>query len=181
MNRIINLFLAMAFLLALTACGSSANIGTESNAETPSPAGGHQNGVATSKTEAPEILMPETAVTSDTIITLTIGEQTFSATLLDNETTRQLIEQFPMTLDMSELNGNEKFFYMDSELITDSQRPGQINAGDLMLYGNNCLVLFYDTFSSSYSYTRLGSVNDPSGLADALGAGSVTITFSIED
>ena len=116
---------------------------------------------------------------SETAITITVSGQTFSATLLDNETARQLAEQLPLTLNMSELNGNEKYFYMDMELPTDSYQPGQINAGDLMLYGDNCLVLFYESFSSGYSYTRLGIVDDPSGLAAALGHGNVEVSFQI--
>ena len=67
---------------------------------------------------------------------------------------------------------------MDMELPTDTDQPGQISAGDLMLYGNNCLVLFYESFSSEYSYTRLGRVDDPAGLAEALGTGSVEVVFS---
>ena len=50
-----------------------------------------------------------------------------------------------------------------------------------MLYGNNCVVLFYESFSSGYSYTRLGSVDDPAGLAEALGTGSVEVAFSVRD
>lgn len=80
---------------------------------------------------------------------------------------------------MSELNGNEKYFYMDGELPFDPYQPGQINEGDLMLYGNNCLVLFYQSFSSAYSYTRLGSLDGPDGLAEALGTDNVEITFSV--
>ena len=55
----------------------------------------------------------------------------------------------------------------------------QISAGDLMLYGNNCLVLFYESFSCGYSCTRLGCVDDPTGLTEALGAGSVEAVFSV--
>ena len=68
---------------------------------------------------------------------------------------------------------------MSDSLPTNSQRPGNIHAGDLMLYGSDCLVLFYESFSSGYSYTKLGSVNDPSGLAAALGRGSVEVTFGV--
>ena len=78
---------------------------------------------------------------------------------------------------MNELNGNEKYHYLDSSLPTNSYQPGTIHAGDLMLYGNNCVVLFYETFNSSYSYTRIGSIDDPSGLAAALGSGNVSVRF----
>ena len=47
-----------------------------------------------------------------------------------------------------------------------------------MLYGSNTLVVFYKTFRSSYSYTRLGHVNEPAALEQVLGQRSVTIEFS---
>jgi hypothetical protein len=47
-----------------------------------------------------------------------------------------------------------------------------------MLYGATTLVVFYRTFNSSYAYTRLGRVDDPAGLAQALGKGVVRIAFS---
>ncbi len=105
------------------------------------------------------------------------GGQAFTATLMDNPTARALLERLPMTVSMSELNGNEKYYYLPDSLPTNSQRPGNIHAGDLMLYGFDCFVLFYESFSSGYSYTRLGSVDDPSNLAAALGSGSVDVTF----
>lgn len=89
-----------------------------------------------------------------------------------------LAGMLPMTLDMEELNGNEKYFYLDSSLPTSSTRPGTIHAGDVMLYGDSCLVVFYETFRTSYSYTPIGHVTDISGLAEALGSGDVTVSFS---
>ena len=110
-------------------------------------------------------------------ITVTVGETSFPATLNDAPAARQLLTMLPLTLDMRELNGNEKYCYLDSSFATDSERVGSIQAGDLMLYGSDCLVLFYDSFSTPYSYTRLGAVDDPAGLAEALGRGDVTVTF----
>lgn len=108
-----------------------------------------------------------------------VGGQVFTATLLDNPTTRALLDRLPMTISMTDLNGNEKYYYLPESLPTNSQRPGNIHAGDLMLYGSDCLVLFYESFSSGYSYTRLGTVDDPNGLAAALGSGSVKVIFQI--
>ncbi|MBR0065941.1 MAG: hypothetical protein IJQ06_10165 [Paludibacteraceae bacterium] len=110
-------------------------------------------------------------------INVIVGTKTFTATLADSETGRAFAQLLPLTLPMTELNGNEKYHYLDSSLPTDSYQPGTIQAGDLMLYGNNCVVLFYETFSSSYSYTRIGSIDNPAGLASALGSGNVSVRF----
>ena len=83
----------------------------------------------------------------------------------------------PATFLMEELNGNEKYHYMNRTLPTNSKRPGTIKAGDLMLYGNDCLVLFYETFKSSYSYTKIGHIKNVKGLKDALGRGDIKVSF----
>ena len=110
-------------------------------------------------------------------INVTVGTKTFTATLADSETANAFARLLPMTVAMNELNGNEKYHYLNSSLPTDSYRPGTIQAGDLMLYGNNCLVLFYETFNSSYSYTRIGAIDNPTGLSEALGSGNVSVRF----
>lgn len=110
-------------------------------------------------------------------INVIVGNKTFTATLADSETGRAFAQLLPITITMNELNGNEKYHYLDSSLPTDSYQPGTIQAGDLMLYGNNCVVLFYKTFSSSYSYTRIGALDNPAGLAEALGSGNVSVRF----
>ena len=112
-------------------------------------------------------------------INLTINNKTFSATLENNVTTRELISMFPMTLNMSELNSNEKYNYLDTDLTTNSSRQSRINAGDIKLYGSNCLVVFYESFNTSYSYTNLGTVDDVDSFISELGNGSVTITFDV--
>ena len=112
-------------------------------------------------------------------MTITINGQVFHATLYDTETVAALKEKMPLMLSMSELNGNEKYNYLPFSLPTNAGNPGQIHAGDLMLYGSDCLVLFYESFSTSYRYTPIGRINDPSGLADAVGGGGVQVTFTL--
>lgn len=109
---------------------------------------------------------------------MTVGERRFAVTLNDNGASRAFAAQLPLTLDMSELNGNEKHAELPKPLPVTASRPGTIRDGDLMLYGADTLVVFYLTFQSSYSYTRLGRVDDPSGLAQALGPRGVRVLFS---
>ena len=112
---------------------------------------------------------------------ITIGPVSFNATLENNETAKAFKRLLPMSVDMSELHGNEKYYYLSKGLPTASSNPGTIRTGDLMLYGSTCVVLFYETFSTSYTYTRLGRITNPSGLASALGSGGVNVTFEITD
>ena len=81
-----------------------------------------------------------------------------------------------MTVTMGELNGNENIFQGGKSAC---QHPalGQIHTSDLMLCGSDCLVLFYESFSSSYPYTTPGQINDPDGLSFALVRDSVEVTF----
>ena len=109
---------------------------------------------------------------------MTVGDHRFAISLADNAAARAFAAQLPLTLDMEELNGNEKHAQLGQVLPANASRPGTIHAGDLMLYGTSTLVVFYETFSSAYSYTRLGRVDDPAGLAQALGRGGVRVVFS---
>lgn len=114
-------------------------------------------------------------------ILITVGAKKFKAKLYDNKSAQAWKKMLPMTITMEELNGNEKYYYLSSNLPTDKKKPDKIHAGDLMLYGSDCLVLFYKTFSTSYSYTSLGYVEDITGLEAAVGKGDVKITFEIAE
>lgn len=116
-------------------------------------------------------------------INIAVGSTTFTAKLYDNETTQALIAQFPMTIQMDELNGQEKYYYLSENLpAAFTQQPSTIHAGDIMLWSGNCLVLFYKTYSNSYGgYVPLGTVDDPSNLASALSSGNVQVTWSLAD
>jgi hypothetical protein len=109
---------------------------------------------------------------------MTVGERRFAITLADTAAALAFAAQLPLTLDMSELNGNEKHADLPKPLPANASRPATIRNGDLMLYGADTLVVFYLTFQSSYSYTRLGRVDDPSDLPRALGPRGVRVLFS---
>jgi hypothetical protein len=108
---------------------------------------------------------------------ITIGSKTFKATLNDSEAAKAFRAMLPLTLNLDDFNGNEKKYDFPKSFPTNSVNPRKINAGDLMIWSGNTFVLFYKTFPTPYSYTKLGQVDDPSGLAAALGGGSITITF----
>ncbi len=113
-------------------------------------------------------------------IKIIVDTKTFTATLLDSNSVKAFKEMLPMTINMIELHNNEKYYDLPNSLPTNSSNPGTIKAGDLMIFGSKTLVLFYKTSSTSYSYTRLGKVDDTAGLASALGSGNVTVTFELE-
>lgn len=113
------------------------------------------------------------------IINIKIADKNFKANLVQNITSKALVEKMPLTINMSELNANEKYYYLSNKLPTSQTRIGNIKAGDIMLYGSDCLVLFYKSFNSSYSYTRLGAIENTDGLLEALGSGSVETVWTL--
>ena len=152
----------VGLLLALALCG-----GPAAHAASPAvPAG-----AAPSTTKTPK-------TSEESRMWMTVGERRFAITLADTKAARAFAAMLPLTLDMEELNGNEKKKDLPNALPTDTHRPGTIHNGDLLLWGSRTVVIFYLTFDSSYAYTRLGRVDDPTGLAQALGRRDVRVVFS---
>lgn len=115
----------------------------------------------------------------DHAVSITVGDKVFGATLSDNATAAAFKALLPLSVSMSELNGNEKLYRLAQDLPAQPSRPASIRSGDLMLYGANTVVLFYKSFATTYSYTRIARIDDPAGLERAVGAGSVTVTFAV--
>lgn len=165
-------FLGAALSLLLFTAGCTH---TEHTAEIPASAGTANTNTATESPFSPgDTGHPDTAEKS---LYIEAGGRVFSVQLCDNAAAEAFLELLPLTLTMNELNGNEKFFYLSSDLPTAPSNPAAIHAGDLMLYGSNCLVLFYQSFSTSYSYTSLGRVRDAALLPQALGSQDVAVHF----
>ncbi len=108
-----------------------------------------------------------------------INGQQFTAELYDNPTVHNFIGRLPLTLNMKDLHGNEKYCYLDDALPCKNKRVGRINAGDIMLFGSDCLVVFYKSFNTSYSYTPFGKIENANALEKVLGHGNVQMEFSL--
>lgn len=143
------------------------------------------------KTEQTAPAKTEAAVSGDTAadkdeeeeipmqVYIQAGNRTFRATLESNEAAKafaEMMQNEPVVLQMHDYAGFEKVGSLGRALpASDVQTTTQ--AGDIVLYNGNQIVLFYG--SNSWRYTRLGRIDDLAGWEEALGSGDVTVTFSI--
>lgn len=107
-----------------------------------------------------------------------IDNKTFTVIVENNKTVKELYQKLPITLEMSDLNNNEKYCYLDFTLPTDSKSVKNIKKGDVMLFGNSCLVIFYKSFTTSYSYTKIGYIENPADIETALGKKDIKVILT---
>ena len=105
-----------------------------------------------------------------------INNKKLEIDLENNSTVSALVKMLPLNLSMSDLNSNEKYVYLDESLPTNTYSPKHIEAGDVMLFGDNCLVIFYESFDTSYSYSKIGHINN----LPELDGGNVSVNLSTE-
>ena len=108
-------------------------------------------------------------------IKVVINDQTYILKLENNDTAKEFINLLPLEFTMNDLNNNEKYVYMNNSLTTNSYNPKRIEKGDVMLYTDNCLVIFYKSFDTSYSYTKVGHIDNLDDLED----GTIVAKFEI--
>lgn len=113
-------------------------------------------------------------------ITLILNDHSFELNLEDNASCKALIEMLPLDLDLTELNGNEQYGILPKALPTQSFRPQTIHKGDVLLFGRDTLVIFYKSFETPYSYTRLGRIDDPKNLEVLLKGQVVSANLKIK-
>ena len=119
---------------------------------------------------------------AQTKVLLKVGGNTMTATLTDNEATRELtklLEQGDIAIRMSDYGGFEKVGALPQSLPTSNTQI-TTEPGDIMLYQGNQMVIFYG--SNSWSYTRLGKIDGAteSNLRQFLGNGDIVLTLSLE-
>jgi hypothetical protein len=173
-------------LFALTACGGGITDAAREESITSEEAADEALAVAEQSpgTESEEVPLAETKQAEKIgmdKMRITVNGQSFTATMVDCEASRAFIAMLPLTLDMSEMNGNEKYYRLGEALTAEpASHTGSIEAGDIMCYSSDCLVVLYDTFSTSYSYVKMGRVDNATEFAAALGGGDVQVTFAAE-
>ena len=198
-KRYYNLYVVILLAVILSACGNSADPSKPGNLqpkeETQNLEISEKESEDTSEEiqknsleEETETSAEENAENSENTegvemqeIMIRVGGQQFHAVLYENETVKAWKTQLPMTIDMEELHGNEKYYYLKEELPTNSEKVGRIQPGDIMLFGSDCLVLFYEDFHTSYSYTRIGHIQEAEAFAGVLPKGAVEVTFEAEE
>lgn len=129
---------------------------------------------ATPTSQAAEITGQE-----ETRLKITVGDEELPATFADNssaEAFRELLAQGPLTIEMADYGGFEKVGALGTEL-TRNDRQITTQPGDVILYQGNQITIYYGT--NSWSFTRLATIDDPADLEEKLGAGTVSVTFSL--
>ena len=113
---------------------------------------------------------------------ITIGGQTRSATLVDNDATRELIaalQSAPITVTLND-NNFEIWGPLGRSLTTKNEQM-TAQPGDIVLYNGSNICIFYA--SNSWSYTRLGKIDglSESELRTFLKAGesNISVTLSL--
>lgn len=108
---------------------------------------------------------------------LVVNNKTFPVRLVKNKTAQALVELLPLSLSMEEMNGKEKYVYLCEYLPSVPSCPHKIEMGDVMLFGSNCLVVFYQSCTTRYSYTRIGRVEQANQFRQELDNADVRITI----
>ena len=165
MTRILSILLA---LFGLSACGAGEMSSAPVDTSYPS----------VSQSESSQSV-GDTSSEEDAMLKITVGDQEFLATFEDNSSAREfqeLLAQGPLTVEMEDYGGFEKVGALGSTLTRNDQRI-TTQPGDVILYQGNQITIYYGT--NTWSFTRLARITDLTGLTEALGDGTVQVTFSL--
>lgn len=110
---------------------------------------------------------------------ITVGDNELLATFEDNSSAREfqeLLAQGPLTIDMEDYGGFEKVGPLGTTLTRNDQQI-TTEPGDVILYQGSQITIYYGV--NSWNFTRLARIDDPAGLKEKLGDGTIQVTFSL--
>lgn len=178
-SQIILLVGLLSVFLILAGCDVKSNAhndSTEQNSEAETSYTLTEDNKENNSSQAEEYENEENSVSK---MKVQVGNQTFTATLEDNaaaEAFLEIMEEAPVVVQMSDYSGFEKVGSLGTNLPSSNSQT-TTHEGDIVLYNSNQIVIFYG--SNTWSYTRLGKIDDLTGWKEALGNGDVTVTFTV--
>lgn len=178
-SQIILLAGLLSVFLILAGCGVKSNVpdeSTEQNSEAETQYTLTEDNKENNSSQAEEYESEENSVSK---MKVQVGNQTFTATLEDNaaaEAFLEMMKEAPVVIQMSDYSGFEKVGSLGTNLPSSNSQT-TTHEGDIVLYNSNQIVIFYG--SNTWSYTRLGKIDDLTGWKEALGNGDVTVTFTV--
>lgn len=178
-SRLILLVGLLSVILILAGCGVKSNAhndSTEQNSATETSYTLTEDNKENNSSQTEEYESEENSVSK---MKVQVGNQTFTATLEDNtaaEAFLEMMKEAPVVIQMSDYSGFEKVGSLGTNLPSSNSQT-TTHEGDIVLYNSNQIVIFYD--SNTWSYTRLGKIDDLTGWKEALGNGDVTVTFTV--
>ena len=116
----------------------------------------------------------------DDLVKVKINDEVFDVKLENNSATQELVKELKkgnVTVNASEYGGFEKVGELGFSLPR-SDKYMTTSAGDIVLYDGDEISLFYN--SNSWSYTKLGKMQNIKDLKRILGTGDVTIVLSLK-
>ncbi|WP_319590499.1 cyclophilin-like fold protein [uncultured Draconibacterium sp.] len=112
-------------------------------------------------------------------IKITVGDKVLTATMENNETAKDLISMFPLTVTLEDYASTEKIFYPDRKLSTKGAPSGyKPSVGDITYYAPwGDIAIFYKNFGFAGGLINLGKIDgDMSALTNSKNS---TVTFSL--
>ena len=200
MRRIIVIVAAFLLGIVITACDKVQDTGISYS--TPDDSLAQSNIGKTAEIDSPDILKDESSKgeqttdnadkedrsdetpqadeeEEDSDMIMEIGYTQVQVVWEDNEAVealKELVSQEPLSIQMSMYGGFEQVGSIGQSLPANDKQM-TTEAGDIVLYSGNQIVVFYG--SNTWAYTKLGSISDKSEkeLSELLGNGNVTITI----
>ena len=120
------------------------------------------------------------AQNNDNMIKLKVNGHIFDVELENNPATKELVKKLEtgnVSVNATDYGNFEKVGDLGYSLPANDENI-KTEPGDIVLYQKNQISVFYD--SHSWSYTKLGKIQNASDLKEILGSGNTTLEFSLK-
>lgn len=121
-----------------------------------------------------------TANAENTIkVKVIVGEQTLTATLIDNATTRALVAKFPLTIPMQDLYGREMCYRFAEPLPSDEASTSGYQVGDIAYWTprHSFIIMYKQNGERISNLQKVGRID--SGVEIFQQTGDINVTFEL--